>query len=42
MQRHGPVLVAVKVIPDPEQPPLPDRAMAEGWAQVRRALADPD
>ena len=42
MKRHGPVLVAVKVIPDAEQPPLPDRAMAEGWAQVRRALADPD
>ncbi len=39
MRRPGPVLVAVKVLPDPEPLPFPDRRMAEGWAEVRRALS---
>ena len=40
MQQTGPTLVAVKVLPNPDQPDLPDRPMAEGWAQVRRNLQD--
>ena len=38
MRRPGPILVAVKVIPDPEPAAFPDRNMADGWAEVRRAL----
>ena len=40
MRRPGPVLVAVKVIPEPEPSPFPERSMADGWAQVRVRLAD--
>ena len=41
MRRPGPVLVAVKVVPEPEQSPFPDRTMADGWAEVRSTLASP-
>lgn len=40
MRRPGPILVALKVVPDPEPPPFPARAMADGWAAVRNALRD--
>ena len=40
MRRQGPVLVAVKVLPKPDSSPFPDRPMAQGWADVRRALSD--
>lgn len=40
MRRPGPVLVAIKVVPDQEPPPFPERSMADGWAQVRGILAD--
>ena len=40
MRRPGPVLVAVRVMPDAEPPPFPERTMAQGWAEVRRALSD--
>lgn len=40
MRRPGPVLVAVRVLPDAEPPPFPERSMAQGWAEVRRALSD--
>ena len=39
MRRPGPVLVAVKVLPEPEPSPFPERSMADGWAQVRVGLA---
>ena len=39
MRRPGPILVAVKVVPDPEGADFPGRTMADGWAEVRRALA---
>ena len=39
MARTGPVLVAVKVLPEPEPPAFPERSMADGWAEVRRALS---
>ena len=38
MRRPGPVLVAVKVWPEGEPAPFPERGMAQGWAEVRRAL----
>ncbi len=38
MRRPGPVLVAVRVAPDGEQSPFPERLMADGWAEVRRTL----
>ena len=38
MHRPGPVLVAVRVMPDAEPPPFPERTMAQGWAEVRSAL----
>ncbi len=38
MRRPGPVLVAVKVLPEPEPSPFPERPMAQGWAEVRTAL----
>lgn len=38
MRRPGPILVAVKVVPDPESAHFPGRTMADGWAEVRRAL----
>ena len=40
MRETGPTLVAVKVLPNPEQPDLPVRPMVEGWAEVRRTLSD--
>ncbi|MXZ92859.1 MAG: hypothetical protein F4W95_14100 [Chloroflexi bacterium] len=39
MRRPGPILVAVKVVPDSESARFPERTMADGWAEVRRALA---
>ena len=39
MRRPGPVLVAVKVVLEPEPSPFPERSMADGWAQVRLGLA---
>ena len=39
MRRPGPVLVLVKVLPDAEPPPFPERTMAAGWSAVRSALA---
>ena len=41
MRRPGPVLVAVKVVPDSEYAHFPERTMADGWAEVRRALSAP-
>ena len=38
MRRPGPVLVLVKVLPDAEPSPFPERPMAAGWSAVRRAL----
>ena len=38
MRRPGPVLVAVKVIPEVEPSPFPERSMANGWAEVRDSL----
>ena len=40
MARSGPTLVAVKVLPEPEPPAFPERTMADGWAEVRRALSE--
>ncbi len=40
MRRPGPILVAVRVMPGAEPPPFPERTMAQGWAEVRRALSD--
>ena len=39
MRRPGPVLVAVRVMPEEEPPPFPERTMAEGWAEVRGVLS---
>ena len=39
MRRPGPVLVAVKVLPEAEPPPFPERSMAQGWAEVRNSLS---
>ncbi len=39
MRRPGPVLVAVRVMPDAEPPPFPQRTMAQGWAEVRHTLS---
>ena len=39
MRRPGPVLVAVRVMPEPEPPPFPERTMAQGWAEVRSSLS---
>ena len=39
MRRPGPVLVAVKVMPEAEPPPFPERTMAQGWAEVRSSLS---
>ena len=41
MVRPGPVLVAVRVVPDPDLPPFPDRSMVDGWAEVRSGLTNP-
>ena len=41
MRRPGPVLVAVRVMPDAEPPPFPERTMAQGWAEVRQTLQIP-
>ena len=38
MQRPGPVLVALRVMPEGASPPFPERTMAQGWAEVRGAL----
>ncbi len=40
MARPGPILVAIKVLPEPELPAFPERSMADGWAEVRRTLSD--
>lgn len=40
MRRPGPVLVAVKVIPEADPSPFPERSMANGWAEVRSSLAE--
>jgi phosphonopyruvate decarboxylase len=39
MRRPGPVLVAVKVIPEGDASPFPERTMLDGWAEVRSSLA---
>ena len=39
MAQEGPVFVLVKVLRDLEQLPMPERSMAEGWAEVRQSIA---
>ncbi len=39
MAQEGPVFVLVKVSRDGDAPPMPERTMAEGWNEVRNALA---
>ncbi len=39
MRLPGPALVAIKVYSEGDSAPFPDRSMADGWAQVRGALA---
>jgi phosphonopyruvate decarboxylase len=38
MAQPGPLLVQVKVVREEEEPPYPERSMAEGWALVRDTL----
>ncbi len=38
MVQTGPTFVVVKVVREAEPPPLPERSMAEGWAQVKETL----
>ncbi len=38
MRETGPTLVAIRVLPNPDLPDLPQRSMADGWAEVRRTL----
>ena len=38
MSQEGPVFVVVKVFRELEQPPMPERSMAESWAEVRRVI----
>ena len=40
MARPGPILVAVKVLPETELPAFPERSMVDGWAEVRRTLSE--
>jgi thiamine pyrophosphate-dependent acetolactate synthase large subunit-like protein len=39
MVQTGPTFVVVKVIRDAELPPMPDRKMADGWAEVKETLS---
>jgi len=39
MVQTGPVFVLVKVEREAKAPPMPERRMAQGWAEVRRTLA---
>ncbi len=38
MQATGPVLLLLQVLREKNQPPFPQRLMAEGWAEVRENL----
>ncbi len=38
MVQTGPTFVVVKVVREADLPPMPDRNMADGWAQVRETL----
>jgi thiamine pyrophosphate-dependent acetolactate synthase large subunit-like protein len=42
MRQTGPVFVRVKVFREDEPLPYPERSMAEGWAEVRKNLAEPE
>ena len=39
LEQEGPVFILVSVFQDGDAPSFPDRSMANGWAQVREALA---
>lgn len=39
MVQAGPTFVVVKVLRDENPPPLPERSMSEGWAEVRETLS---
>ena len=39
MRQEGPVFVVVKVFRDADEPPFPERSMAESWGLVRQTLA---
>ena len=39
MVQTGPTFVVVKVVREADLPPLPERNMADGWAQVKKTLS---